>query len=87
MIQIAISVAIVALICVLNISVVNLLRTLRRQRVSHAKEIAGILQDQANLHTYLLNNVDRKLSKQEAEITTLRNAAQRRGANGQYIKK
>jgi len=87
MIPIAIEIAIVTWAAYASLLALRIGLNLRKERAKHAKEIAGILQDQANLHTYLLNNVDRKLAKQEAEITTLRSAAQKRGANGQYIKK
>ena len=87
MIQIAISVAVVAWAAYASLLALRIGLNLRKERAKHAKEIAGILQDQANLHTYLLNNVDRKLAKQDKELTKLRASEQKRGANGQYINK
>jgi len=87
MIPIAISVAVVAWAAYASLLALRIGLNLRKERAKHAKEIEDRLQIQNDLHAYLLNDVYRNLAKQDKELVKLRKAAQKRGANGQYIKK
>ena len=83
MIQIAISVAVLAWAIYASLLALRNGKRLKSEMANNAKAIKV----QCEVNEFILNNVDRKLAKQEAELTNLRKAAQKRGATGQYVKK
>ena len=87
MIPIAISVAVVAWAVIASVMAVNLRKRLKAEQAFFEQKLERIVQQQSDLTNKLLNGADRQILRQETELTKLRKAAQKRGANGQYIKK
>ena len=87
MIPIAISVAVVAWAVIASLLALRNGAKLRQAKAEHAQRVEDLIQMQETMRKSFLNVTDCQITWQHLELVKLRKAAQKRGANGQYIKK
>ena len=87
MIPIAIEIAIVAWAVIASLLALRNGAKLRQAKAEHAQRVEDWIQMEKTMRTSILEATDRQITRQHLELVKLRKAAQKRGANGQYIKK